>query len=72
MITEKGANDFYDKFREWLGERWEKQAGRTVVRSHQKIRSSNMQVGALAPETKNDDENAPLPGVGPWAAGADP
>ena len=38
----------YASMREWLGATWEKQAGRTMVRGHQ--RSTRMEVGALVPD----------------------
>ena len=68
----KDHEDFYVRFKEWLNEKFEKQAGRTAVRSHQRPRSSAMQVGALDAEAKPQAEEPPpaAPGHDPWATGA--
>ena len=51
-VPDKDASEFYEKFREWLGEKWEKQAGRTMVRKHQRSGGNNMDVGAVSEESK--------------------
>jgi hypothetical protein len=68
----KDHEDFYVRFKEWLNEKFEKQAGRTAVRSHQRPRSTAMQVGALASEAKPQAEEPPPaePVQDPWAEGA--
>ena len=67
-VPDKNDEEFYSKFKDWLGEKWEKQAGRTVVKSHQKPKSSNMQVGALAPDAAAKPE-VDVAAPDPWSFG---
>ena len=66
--------DCYVLFKEWLNAKFEKQAGRSAVRTHQRPRSSAMQVGALATEAKPPADERPEAAqpTDPWASAAGP